>query len=199
MKKIIKNSIIILLIGGATAGIYFGSYRPLIKGQKYIAAIGKRKEVTSVESFKKIFTPALHYKAPLSDDEIVKFISGDIVDMASSGKQPEEVIRELLAFIEKYTDKDDVIHLLNTARTYHFMWIQYGGKEEYFKKAEEGYMKVLTLAPKLPPVLYGILDLYRASGNAEKVKEYGERILRLWPEDKRVITLLQTIQKIEEQ
>ena len=178
----------------AILGIYFGSLRSFIKGQKYIQALGKKGEITSVEDFKNVFREVLEYKAPLSDDEIVKFISGDIVDMASGGKQEEGVMRELVAFIEGYIHEDDLIHLLNTARTYHFMWIQFGGKEEYFRKAEEGYTKVIALAPKLPPALYGMLDLYRASGNAEKVREYGERVLKLWPEDTRVVELLRTIE-----
>ena len=193
--KIIRNIILIILILLAFAGIYFGSFRSLVKGQKYIEALGKRKEITSVEAFKQIFTPPLEYKAPVSDDEIVKFISGDIIEMTSEGKQQEEVIRELVAFIEPYIHEDDVIHLLNTARTYHFMWIQYGGKEEYYKKAEEEYAKVLAIAPKLPPALYGILDLYRASGNTERVKEDGDRTLKIWPEDKRVMDLLKEMKK----
>ncbi|MDP2703733.1 MAG: hypothetical protein Q8P01_00675 [bacterium] len=194
--KILRNIILIALITLALLGIYFGSIRSFIKGQKYISALGKKAEITSVEGFKSVFKEVLDYKAPLSDDEVVKFVSGDIVDMASNGKQQEEVLRELVAFIEGYIHEDDVIHLLNTGRTYHFMWIQYGQKEEYFKKAEEYYKKVILIAPKLPPALYGILDLYRARGDAEKAKEYGERILKLWPEDTRVVELLKTIENI---
>lgn len=194
--KTLRNIILISLIILALLGIYFGSIRSFIKGQKYIKALGKKAEITSVEDFKNVFKEVLEYKAPLSDDEVVKFVSGDIVDMASNGKQEEEVLRELVAFIEGYIHEDDIIHLLNTGRTYHFMWIQYGQKEEYFKKAEEYYKKVIKIAPKLPPALYGMLDLYRASENTEKVKEYGERILKLWPEDTRVVELLKTIENI---
>lgn len=192
--KTLRNTTIVALIVLTLLGIYFGSVRSFIKGRKYIDALGEKKQITSVEEFKSVFKEVLEYKAPLSDDEIVKFISGDVIDMISGGKQQEEVVRELLSFIEEYIDEKDAIHLLNTGRSYHFLWIQYGQKEEDFKKAEEYYTKVLDFAPKLPPALYGILDLYRASGNAEKAKEYGERILKLWPEDTRVIDLLQHIE-----
>ena len=194
--KIIRNIVITALIVLALLGIYFGSVRSFIKGEMYINALGKKREITSVEDFKNVFKEVLDYRAPLSDDEIVKFISGDIVDMISTGKQEEEVVRQLLSFIEDYIDEKDVIHLLNTGRSYHFMWINYGQKEEDLKKAEEYYKKVLSIAPKLPPALYGMLDLYRASANAEKAKEYGERVLKIWPEDGRIVELLKTIENI---
>lgn len=196
--KIIRNLILITLIVLALLGIYFGSVRPFIKGWKYIDALGKKGQIASVEDFKNVFKEVLDYKAPLSDDEVVKFVSGDIVDMISGGKQQEEVERELLSFIEEYIDEKDAIHLLNTGRSYHFLWIQFGQKEEDFKKAEEYYKKVLNFAPNLPPALYGILDLYRAGGDVEKTKEYGERVLKLWPEDVRVVELLKIIEEIKE-
>lgn len=194
--KILRNTILIALIVLALLGIYFGSVRSFIKGRKYIDALGKKGQIASVEDFKNVFKEVLGYKAPLSDDEVVKFVSGDIIDMISGGKQQEEVVRQLLSFIEEYIDEKDAIHLLNTGRSYHFLWIQFGQKEEDFKKAEEYYKKVLSFAPKLPPALYGILDLYRARGDAENAKIYADKILELWPEDTRVIELLKVIEEI---
>ena len=71
MKNIEKNSIVIALIAATLAGIYFGSYRPLVKGQKYIEALSKAGEVRSVEEFRKNFESVLQYPAPVSDDEII--------------------------------------------------------------------------------------------------------------------------------
>lgn len=189
----------VLLIVLTLLGIYLGSWRTLVKGKKYIIALGGKGKISSVEQFKKIFGEVLEYRAPVSDDEIIKFIGGDVIDMISGNKQNEEVSRELLSFIEERIDKNDILHLLNTGRSYHFLWINHGRKDPDFQKAEEYYTKVLEKAPKLPPALYGMLDLYRVRENAEKIYEYGNRILEIWPKDERVSSLLETVKKIEKQ
>ena len=197
-RTIIRNIFLTALIILALFGIYEGSFRSLTKAQKYIVALGKRRQIHSVEDFEKSFQEVLQYRARVSDDEIVKFIGGDVIDLISGGQQKEEVSRRLLSFVEKYSDEEDALHLLNIGRSFHFLWINYGQKEEDFQKAEAYYTKVLERGPRLPPALYGMLDLYRAKGDAEKVLEYGNRILALWPDDTRVITFLETIQKVHE-
>ena len=191
--KTLRNIIIVALITLSLAGIYFGSVRAFIKGSKYIGALQKKNKITSVEGFEKAFRDTLDYKAPISDDELIKFISGDVIDMIAGQKQSEEVQRRLLAFIEGYMHERDVLHLLNIGRSYHFLWIQNGMKEEDFKKAEEYYGRVLEAAPNIPPALYGMLDLYRVTNNVEQAEIYAKRILELWPEDERVQKLFEVI------
>ncbi|MAF80267.1 hypothetical protein CL629_04300 [bacterium] len=197
MKKVLKNAIILAVIVLAILGVYFGSIRAFIKGKRYIEALGRRGQIESTEEFRENWKYALDYRAPISDDEIIKFLSGDIVNMASAGEQPEEVMMSLISFIEEYIDQNDVLHILNIGRTYHFMWVNYEHKEEYYIKAEEYYEKVLEIGPKLPPALYGILDLYRVKGDAKNAKKYGEMAFELWPQDERLKEILEKIEEIE--
>ena len=90
--------------------------------------------------------------------------------------------------------KNNVRHLIILGQMYSVLW-QKSGKEEDFKKAEEYYLKAMEIGPKLPPVIYGLLDLERASGNNEKIKEISKIIFQYWPEDERV---RQTIESVDQ-
>lgn len=52
---------------------------------------------------------------------------------------------------------------------------------------------VLSIGPKLPPVLYGLLSLYATKGDIANEKEVAETILKYWPQDTRVSDILKTI------
>ena len=57
-------------------------------------------------------------------------------------------------------------------------------------KSEEAYRAALSIGPKLPPVLYSLLDLYRAKGEGEKLKEIGNVILKYWPDNPEIKDIL---------
>ncbi len=168
--------------------LYFGAYLPLQKARRYIEALQGARSVQSAPAFKENFRRVLDFNAPISDDEIVKFIQGDIITLVSKGIQPEEVSMDLVTFIEGYSDQEDVLHLVNLARLHHFLWLQFR-KDGYFEKSEAYYKKVLDIAPKLPPALYGMLDLYRVKEDGKKILEFSDKTLRYWPNDVRVIEL----------
>ena len=122
-----------------------------------------------------------------------------MINIIAKKAQSEEVLREMITFLEGYSDKEDVLHLLNLGRIYHFMWIEHGRRQEYFNKAEGYYEETLKRGPKLPPALYGILDLYRVGENVKQTEIYANKILELWPEDKQTIELLKRIKLIKNQ
>ncbi len=72
---------------------------------------------------------------------------------------------------------------------YTVMWKKYK-KEEYYLKAEKYYRTALASWPKLPPLLYGLFDLYQSKQDKEKMKEIGAVILNYWPDDKSIINAL---------
>ena len=75
------------------------------------------------------------------------------------------------------------------------IWEKYGRKEEDFQKAEEYWQKAFAIGPKLPPVLYGMLNLYQAKSDQEKIKEISEIIIQYWPEDEKIKLLLSELKK----
>ena len=71
------------------------------------------------------------------------------------------------------------------AYAYDYLWRRFKD-EEYFKKSEKYYNQINKIGPKLPHSLYGLFDLYKNSGQTEKMKEIGGKILELWPSEEKV-------------
>ena len=187
---LLKQFLIIILIILAILSIYFGSYLPLVKARRYVAALRSNQNVKTLEDFKANFDKSFAFYSPIGDEEIAKFLSSDILAIIASQNQQEKIDRALVTYLEPYTFKNNVRHLMVMGQMYGLLWEKYGRKEEDFQKAEEYWQKAFVIGPKLPPVLYGILNLYQAKGDQEKIKEVSEIILQHWPEDEKIKEIL---------
>ncbi len=186
---ILEQIIIVVLIFLTLLGLYFGSYLPFVKGQKYIFFANSIGSIKTLEQFKVLTNDLLSFHSPVGQEESVRFLSQDILNLMSVQNQPEEVVRDLAGIIEGNILKDNVRHLLNGASAYSVLWNRYK-KPEDFLKIEDYMQKTLAIGPNLPPALYPLFDLYRIQGNQEKMREIGEIILKNWPEDEKIRTIL---------
>ena len=183
--EIFKNFIIVGLIILAFLSIIFGSYLPLIKAQLFIDALGSVSQVKTVEEFEANFDKSFKYYSPVGDEEITKFLLNNIIQIVSQQNQSEAVDRKLTTYIEPYIFKNDVRHLLGGTQLYEILLTKYKHQEDIQKV--ESYIEVAyAIGPKLPPVLYNLLDIYRFTGQTQKAKQIGETILQYWPDDKNV-------------
>lgn len=187
----IKKTIITVLIIATAASIYFGSYLSLVKSQRYIKAIGELQSVKTLDDYKKALDRVLDFWAPVSEIEIVKFAGGDMANIVAQEGQPEDAALGLIVYIEGHS-QNEVLQMINLAYAYQSLWRRYG-KDEYFKKTEGYFKKIREIGPDLPQGLYGLFDLYRATGQKERVREFGGLILKNWPDDKNVQTVLDGI------
>ena len=185
----IKKSVIAVIIIFALLSIYFGSYLPLVKAQRFISAL--RAPIQSIGDFKNNFNHAFDFYSPIGDEEAFKFLSSHTLRLISLKGQPEEVMREVVTYIEPQAFMNDVRHLLNLASIYVTLWRQYDNDAD-FQKAITYYEQILAIGPKLPHALYGLLDLYRLKGDTEKMREISEIILKYWPNDERVKQVLES-------
>lgn len=176
-----KKIVIVIITVLAALSIYFGSYLPLRKGRAYIGALRGMNTIRTVQDFKNIFSKPLDLYSPIGQEEIVKFLSNDLSGQFAKEGQPEEALRALINYIEPYMFQNNVRHLLATARMYEAMWRHYN-REDDFKKAEEYYLKAYTIGPKLPPILFGMLNLYKNNGDTAKTQEIGAVIFNYWPD-----------------
>lgn len=182
VNKIIKNFPIVLLIVLAVAGIVFGAYAPLSRSMRYIKALTDIASVHTVEGFGQTFLPALTHWSPIGREEVVKFLANNIIEIVSQQNQPEVVARALVEFIEPHLFGNDVRHLLLGGSLRAILWQSYGRQEIDFEKAEAYYRAASAIGPKLPPPLYGLLELYRQKGDVEKAGLVGGQIITLWPD-----------------
>lgn len=190
MKILLRQFIILLLIISALLSIYFGAYLPFTKSQRYIAAIRAVSSVKSVADFKKNFDAAINYYSPIGDEEVMKFLGNDILGIITGQDQPEAVSRELVEYVEPHMFKNDTRHLIALGQMYFTLWQKYGKKDVDYAKAEEYFLGAYSIGPKLPPVLYSLLDLYRLKGDGEKLKNIASEILTYWPDDESVKNVL---------
>lgn len=172
----IKNIVIVIVIVIVFFSLYFGSFLPLAKSQRFISALRFISSVKTLDEFKANFDRPLKFYSPVGAEEIAKFLSNNILQIISQKEQSEAVSRELVSYIEPYMFKNNIRHLTALGHMYMILWERYGRKEEYFQKAENYYREAYQIGPKLPSVLYGMLNLYKAKGDVQKSKEIGEII-----------------------
>ncbi|MBN2197935.1 hypothetical protein JW698_01960 [Candidatus Wolfebacteria bacterium] len=181
-KQILLLTLIVLVIWA----IIFGSYLPLIKSRRFISALGSLSLIKTIEQFKTFFNRSLNFYSPIGDEEVTKFLVSDILSFVSDDNQSESGSRMLVDYIEPRIFQDDVRHLLAMAQIYWILWEKYGYNEADFEKAENYFKKAYVIGPKLPPVLYGMFDFYKAKGDVVTAKEIGEEILNYWPNDEEI-------------
>jgi len=178
-KVLIKNLIITILIVLSFLSIYFGAYLPFKKSRLFIDSLRTANEIKSINQFKSHFDKVFNFYSPVGDEEVVKFLSSDIANAVSQIAE-ENVARELVNYIEPKLFQNNVRHLLVGAQLYSILWNKYHRPEDA-KKVEDYYLAAFRIGPKLPQVLYGLLEFYRATGNEKRLMEIGQLILSYWP------------------
>ena len=180
-----KKIIIPILIIVAASALYFGSILPLAKSRRFVAALNSMSSVKTLDEFKNHFDDVFNFYSPVGAEEISKFLGNNIISMISAKEQSENVSRYLVEYVGQHLFKDNVRHLLMFGQMHFILWQRFH-QETDFVKAEEYYQRAFLIGPKLPPVLYGLFDLYAAKGDQAKAEEIGNIILKYWPEDESV-------------
>ncbi len=180
-----KHVLVIIGIILAITSIVMGSYMPFHKAQIYIHAMNNLSNVKTIDGFKESFDRVFNFYSPIGGEESFKFLSNNIIGFISNKDQPEAVSRTLVDYVEPRSERNNVIHLLTLANMYKILWQNYGLETDY-KKTESYLREAMVIGPKLPPVLYFLLDIYVNKGDAPHAKEIAGKILELWPSDAQV-------------
>ncbi|MDO8469665.1 MAG: hypothetical protein Q7S84_01415 [bacterium] len=167
-------------IAAAVFSLVYGVYLPFRKSSAYINAIRNLQTAKSLTEVIAGYDRAFKIPSPVGGEELAKFASYDVLNMISNPRQPEEVSRELVRYIEQYAFHNNVRHLLAIAQLHATLWQRFQKDEDYVT-AERYYRDAYAIGPKLPPVLFGLLNLYGAHGDTAKAEEIGNEIVRYWP------------------
>jgi len=194
MNIFLRQLLIIVLIILSVIGLYFGAYTPWVKAQAYINALKTVSggKVQSLGDYIGAYDKAVKIYSPIGDEEVTKFLSNDIMNVVVKSSQSEAVSRALVDYAEPLLFKNNVRHLLVGGQMHFVLWKRFQ-KEEDYQKAEQYYLTARAIGPKLPPVLYELLSLYKEKGEVIKVKEVAQTILSLWPDDTEVRAFLSSI------
>ena len=181
---IIKQFIIIIGIILAILSIYFGSILPLQKSRSFINSISQLGLAKNIGEVKKILGSALDFYSPVGQEEIVRFIGSQMAGIINP-QQQEQVMRELVSYIEQYIFKNNSKHLLTMALSYERLFLSYKNPED-LEKTKNYYQKVLALSQKSPQALYGLFGIYQAQKDYDNAKKISEIILKYWPNDEKI-------------
>lgn len=194
LKLLLKQFIIIALIILAVLLIVFGAILPWKKSQLYINTLTDMQSGRSytTEQFKDRTGKVINFYSPIGQEEVVKFLSSEILIVVYQKGFSEQASRFLVGYMDKYLFKNNVRHLLMNGDLHKILWINFGNEKD-FKKAEEYFKKAYEIGPNLPPVLYDLFELYRFKGDGENMKKIGEEILKYWPDDENVREVLKNL------
>lgn len=200
MNNTLKQLIAILAVAAIFGIAYYGSYLPLRKSQTFITTLRGLPNVRSLDEFKNSFRAALEAPSPIGQEELVRNTGNTIISLLQQNNANPDLTREVLNFVLGYYEPImSRPRGLNFAQDFyvlaalHQIAYEKTGEKAYLEKAKEYYLQGLEISPKRPQFLYGLVDLYRVEGDTEKLKEIGERILTLWPDDLKVQELIKDL------
>ena len=193
MNSLTKKIIAITLSLFIAYLIYYGSFLPFRKAQKYIKT--RETQVNSLDQFNALYDGLLNYPSPAGQDEIVSAyleILSILIDREASNKNfNEQLVRHLVGkaeewagpIIEKGAGFSFSKIIFNFANVYRSATIVLQD-EEYYKKAIRFYALGLEYSPDRTIFLYNLFDMYRFGGDKENARKIGERIMKVYKDEK---------------
>ncbi len=189
MNQSLKYIIVLLGIVLAALALVYGSYLPLMKSQAYVTATMKLSSLHTVADLQDAFNVAFNVPGPIGGEEVSKFLESNILTILENQQSVSEpVARALVDYIVPHV-YNNPRQLITMAATYEWMWKQYGHPED-FAAAEDYYKRAIAIGPKLPPALYGLLQLYLEGGKLDKAQELAKTIIQYWPTDTRLLPIV---------
>lgn len=192
MSPLFTKTTAIILVAFMVGVMYFGSFLPLRKSQKYIEA--RQTQVTTLEQFNNLYDGVLGYSSPVGQDEIVanylEIISNTINQEQKAAKPNTEIVRSLVTRAEKWA-----LPIVNRRAGFGFSQTLFSlgsvyrsativlQEEVYYKKAIEMYRLGLEFSPDRQIFLYSLFDMYRFGKDNENARRVGERILEVYKDD----------------
>lgn len=163
----------------ALFGAYFGALLPYAKASRYIDAEARIGSITSEPQFEDNFNSVLKFYSPVGNEEVPKFLSGDILG-ALQGLRDDATAHALVSYIEPYLWKTDVRHLLILGQMHGILWANFHHQEDYTAAADY-FTAAHQIGPKLPQPMSGLITLYETGGDKARATELIKEMTALWP------------------
>ncbi len=175
---------------------YYGSYLPMRKSMIFIDTMQSSNTIKTISDFEKAFSIPLDYPSPIGQEELVRSMSNTITNSIQSVSDPQ-AIGELMNYVEKYYAPIIVrsrgmsfgqdVYIMGMLNELSFIKTK---DPKYLQNAEKYFKTAQALGPKRPQGMYGLLDVYRLGGRLDEFKKMADQILGQWPDDTRIVTLV---------
>ena len=193
MNDTVKQLIAILAVIALLGIAYYGTFLPLRKSQTFIGTLRNLSSVRSLQEFEDSFSAALDAPSPVGQEELVRNTGNTILGLIQQNGSNPELTEAVLKYVAQYYDP-----ILEKPRGLNFTQNLYvlGALNEvafgktnnpkYIEAAKTYYLQGLELSPKRPQFLYGLFSVYTTQNDLVNAKDIGQRILNLWPDDKKM-------------
>jgi hypothetical protein len=189
--------VVAIIIVAAIFGIAaYGSYMPMRKAQMFITTLQalqtQQGQATSLQDLENKLSVPLDYPSPIGQEELVRNMANSVLSFVQQGGDATSTAA-LVGYLNSYYDP-----ILNGGKGMSFGQDLYlegaineiafatTGDPSYLVAAEKWYSEGVALGPNRPQSLYGLFDVYRASGDATDTIAIGTTILHDWPSDTRI-------------
>ncbi len=197
MSNIFKQTIAVILACFTAYVLYYGSWLPLRKAQKYIKA--RQAQVTSLEQFNVVYDDILGYRSPVGQEELVSNYMGIIAEIIVQEKnKPQPNVALVDELVKKAEEWGRPIIDRGTGFSFSQVIFSFGSvyqqafmatrNPNYYNEAVKLYNFGLQQSPDRQVFLYSLFDLYRFAGNTEEARRIGIRIVEVY-KDQGVKTL----------
>ncbi|MBI2035478.1 MAG: tetratricopeptide repeat protein [Candidatus Liptonbacteria bacterium] len=169
--------------------LYYGSFLPLRKAQKYIEA--RQTQVSSLPQFNAVYDGILGYRSPVGQEELVSNYMGilsEIIVQEKNKPQPNVALVDQL--VQKAEEWGRPIIDRGTGFSYSQVIFSFGSVYQqafmatrnfsYYEKAIQLYEFGLKQSPDRQVFLYSLFDIYRFAGNIEEARRIGIRIVEVY-------------------
>ncbi|MDP3052564.1 MAG: hypothetical protein Q8N22_01245 [bacterium] len=196
-KLIIATTLSLLIV----TVMYFGSYLPLRKSQLFIKAMSDLQsgKIRSIQDFDTAFASALNFYSPIGQDEISSQYLNILANVISQQtdkniieiltKQAENTMEPILKAGKGFGYSQN---LYAFARLYELA-AQKLNSNVYLQKSVDMLKLGLENSSNRFIFLEGLFNIYQMAGDKEKTKEIGEIILKYWPDNEKIKTIIQSL------
>ncbi|MBI4095155.1 MAG: tetratricopeptide repeat protein [Candidatus Liptonbacteria bacterium] len=196
------KQIIAVALGAVILGIaYFGSFLPYQKSKSFIAALNSLGRAGTIEEIEKILAEPLARASPIGEEELVRNVANQLLGIVNQQNVPPEVIARALSFVNRYyapiiergrgMSFNQNLYVLGILHEIAFVRT---GNPAYLGDAKRHFAQGLSMSPKRPQFLYGLLDVSRAEGNLEDARKIATQILLQWKDDESTRAVLSEIE-----
>lgn len=198
MNPNLKKAISVLATAAVLGVAYYGTYLPYAKSSAFIVASKAVPTAKNFDELVQITQPVLDMPSPIGQEELVRTVTSNLVDILRSLGQDKTLSAQAVGFMEKNyapilmrnRGLNFAQHLYITGVVYEVAALQ-AKDSDYLAKSYEQFRRGLELSPNRPQFLLGLFDIYRFAHQTENVESVGQRILQLWPWDGRTRGALQ--------
>lgn len=189
MSPILKKAIAVSFSVFVLCVAYYGSYLPMRKSVVFIDAMQTTQSMKTIADFETGFSIPLGYSSPIGQEELVRSMANTVLSSLQRVSDPRGV-QEMIRFVEQQyapimerkrgMSFGQNLYLLGILNEYTFERTE---QPQYLEASEKYFKEAVTLGPKRPQGLYGLLDVYRLKGDFAAAKAIAEQIVSQWPAD----------------